>query len=230
MVRGMFNTRAEQRKRDRDRETQRKKMEAEQEKARKKAGAKRDKDAKKLFKIVFNKKKPGLERYDALEKLQILYGEDLIMKFWEKCKGKKEGAETMNTYFKKYFDEIGEQIRNENGEAKYIEIFGIPDSDPNRAGGLVAPRTFSLRVDDGRVMYSNVFTRKCSERRTFMRGGTSLDLYVQPGASFRGHHWRTMLKTMYADKLPAKFDLYHARGKVDMAALVDGNMTVRGYK
>ena len=96
--------------------------------------------------------------------------------------------------------------------------------------GLVAPRTFSLRAGDGRVMYSNVLTRKCSERRTFMRGGTALDLYVEPGASFRGHHWRTMLKTMYADKLPSKFDLYHARGKVDMAALVDGNMTVRGYK
>ena len=88
---------------------------------------------------------------------------------------------------------------------------------------LVAPRTFSLRADDGRVMYSNVFTRKCSERRTFMRGGTALNLYVEPGA-LRGHHWRTMLKTMYADKLPSKFDLYHARGKVDMAALVDGNV------
>lgn len=75
-------------------------------------------------------------------------------------------------------------------------------------------------------MYSNVFTRKCSERRTFMRGGTALNLYVEPGASFRGHHWRTMLKTMYADKLPAKFDLYQAHGKVDMAALVDGNMTI----
>ena len=91
--------------------------------------------------------------------------------------------------------------------------------------GLVAPRTFSLRADDGRVMYSNVFTRKCSERRTFMRGGTALDLYVQPGA-LRGHHWRTMLKTMYADKLPSKFDLYQAHGKVDMAALVNGNMTI----
>jgi hypothetical protein len=84
----------------------------------------------------------------------------------------------------------------------------------------------SLRADDGRVMYSNVFTRKCSERRTFMRGGTALDLYVQPGAQFRGHHWRTMLKTMYADKLPSKFDLYQAHGKVDMAALVNGNMTI----
>lgn len=84
-----------------------------------------------------------------------------------------------------------------------------------------------LRDDtDTHVSYSDMETEECSERRTFMRGGTALDLYVEPGASFRGHHWRTMLKTMYADKLPAKFDLYHARGKVDMAALVDGNMTI----
>ena len=110
---------------------------------------------------------------------------------------------------------------------EYESVFN-DGMDPNNTagGGLVAPRTFSLRADDGRVMYSNVFTRKCSERRTFMRGGTALDLYVQPGAQFRGHHWRTMLKTMYADKLPSKFDLYQAHGKVDMAALVNGNMTI----
>ena len=88
-----------------------------------------------------------------------------------------------------------------------------------------------LRDDTNKyVSYSNMETKQCSERRTFMRGGTALDLYVEPGASFRGHHWRTMLKTMYADKLPSKFDLYQAHGKVDMAALVDGNMTLRGYK
>ena len=123
---------------------------------------------------------------------------------------------------------------------KYV-AYDVLTRDPNRfqpygpgAEGVRAARramegesnSFTLRADNGRAMYSNVFTRKCSERRTFMRGGTALDLYVQPGASFRGHHWRTMLKTMYADKLPAKFDLYHARGKVDMAALVDGNMTI----
>ena len=106
----------------------------------------------------------------------------------------------------------------------------LKEAQKKRQHSLVAPRTFSLRADNGRAMYSNVFTRKCSERRTFMRGGTALDLYVEPGASFRGHHWRTMLKTMYADKLPSKFDLYQAHGKVDMAALVDGNMTLRGYK
>jgi len=118
--------------------------------------------------------------------------------------------------------------------------YDVVTRDPNRfqtygpgAEGVRAARramgggsnSFTLRADSGRAMYSNVFTRKCSERRTFMRGGTALDLYVEPGASFRGHHWRTMLKTMYADKLPAKFDLYQG-GKVDMAALVDGNMTI----
>lgn len=122
---------------------------------------------------------------------------------------------------------------------KFYEQVLIYDKDPEQAAqdlakDPVAPRTSSLRADSGRAMYSNVCTRKCSERRTFMRGGTALNLYVEPGASFRGHHWRTMLKTMYADKLPSKFDLYHARGKVDMAALVDGNvhgnMSVRGYK
>ena len=88
-------------------------------------------------------------------------------------------------------------------------------------------RSRRLRDDtDTHVAYSDMETKECSERRTFMRGGTALDLYVQPGASFRGHHWRTMLKTMYADKLPSKFDLYQAHGKVDMAALVDGNMTI----
>ena len=125
-----------------------------------------------------------------------------------------------------FLTKVDEQIKKEVGQDGYDRLFGIEDSDPNRAGCLVAPRTFSLRADNGRAMYSNVCTRKCSERRTFMRGGTALNLYVEPGASFRGHHWRTMLKTMYADKLPSKFDLYHARGKVDMAALVHGNMTI----
>ena len=109
--------------------------------------------------------------------------------------------------------------------------------DPEKALKRIMSGKLPYRIRDDTnkyVSYSNMETKQCSERRTFMRGGTALDLYVEPGASFRGHHWRTMLKTMYADKLPSKFDLYHARGKVDMAALVHGNvhgnMTIHGYK
>ena len=141
--------------------------------------------------------------------------ENEIMNFLSMFKDPNNAAELLQD------TSIPEQTRN-NLQKILNQMKTAPKAKAS-GGGLVAPRTFSLRVDDGRVMYSNVFTRKCSERRTFMRGGTALDLYVEPGASFRGHHWRTMLKTMYADKLPAKFDLYQG-GKVDMAALVDGNV------
>ena len=137
-----------------------------------------------------------------------------------------EAKDIWNRHVSNWIDEN----KNQNKKFKDVETTDLKPVVLTSLDSLVAPRTFSLRADNGRAMYSNVCTRKCSERRTFMRGGTALNLYVEPGASFRGHHWRTMLKTMYADKLPSKFDLYHARGKVDMAALVDGNMTVRGYK
>ena len=195
-----------------------------------------------------------MERAEALEKLLEKYDEESLMsdviQYYNNGNSKEFAKNPKYGYdiFTKSKEEILEFLRSEKKNKETTEDQRNLASSYLKSifsEGLVAPRTFSLRprtfslrprtfslrADNGRAMYSNVCTRKCSERRTFMRGGTALNLYVEPGASFRGHHWRTMLKTMYADKLPSKFDLYHARGKVDMAALVHGNvhsnMTIR---